>query len=142
MRIKILIAAALLLIGYAGPARALSCAEGDKNFIPDNELIVRAKILSIRHGFYIPFIQDPQDRDEIITFEILDSYKAPVEMPDIFEARFTRFFQTWGPDLKEGQEGEYLFGKEDGQWTYQGPGGCTFVSDGAWEALRARKQPR
>lgn len=129
----------------SAPAYALSCAsvEGAEDRVPQNELIVKARIASIKTAIHIPFIQKAEEQDEIITFEIIDLYKGPQNMPRTFDARFSRFYKTWGPRLQVGQEGEYLFDQKNGRaWQFSGPGGCNWVSEKAWQILReAAKSP-
>lgn len=137
MRIPLL-CSILIMLFSAGSAHTLSCAsiEGAEDNIPQNELIVRAKVVNIATTPHIPLIQKAEDQPQIITFEIIDIYKAPESMSKTFKARFSHFFKAWGPYLKEGNEGEYLFDKDATGWTYAGPGGCTFYSEKAWAALR------
>lgn len=119
-------------------ASALSCAQPDPEMVPQNELIVRAKILEIRTAPHMPYLQDPERQDDIITFEVLDIYKGPDDLPKTIKASFSRFMKTWGPEFTEGLEGEFLFDRSaSGGWQFAGPGGCTFVSEKVWESLRA-----
>ncbi|QQG36499.1 MAG: hypothetical protein HYS17_01520 [Micavibrio aeruginosavorus] len=122
-------------------AFALSCAPpSDPDAVPQNELIVRAKVVERQVEPHIPLLEKRHRMDDIVTFEVLAFYKAPVGKPKIIKARFSPFFKSWGPDLRPGQEGEYLFNRRgDGGWDYAGPGGCTYISEKAWNILR-RKQ--
>lgn len=129
----------VILAFASAPVYALSCAsvEGAEDRVPQNQLIVKAKIIDIKTAMHIPFIQNAQEQDEIITFEIIDLYKGPPDMPRTFDARFSPFYKTWGPKLKVGQEGEYLFDQKNGRaWQFSGPGGCNWVSEKAWQILR------
>lgn len=129
----------VILAFASAPAYALSCAsvEGAEDRVPQNQLIVKAKVVDIKTAMYIPFIQKAEQQDEIITFEVIDLYKGPADMPRKFDARFTHFYKTWGPRLKIGQEGEYLFDQKNGRaWEFSGPGGCNWVSEKAWQILR------
>ncbi len=137
MRHVRMMATLLLLAGWPSHAGALSCAESKEDFVPQNELIVKAKIVAIDEGPHIPILRNPDQEDWVVTFEIVDAYRAPEGMPGTFDAAWTPFFRTWGAKLKLGQEGEYLFDRKgkDG-WAYAGPGGCTFVSEKAWRQLR------
>ena len=133
----------LMLMAASQPALALNCAskENSEEYIPQNALIVRAKVTSIEPEFYIPYIQKEENQDQIVTFQILDVYKGPEVVPDTITAEFSNFFKYWGPHLKVGEDGEYLFDKINSDWVYSGPGGCTVVSEKAWQQLRALKRP-
>jgi len=137
MRYLVLGALALLTLSL-NPAYALECAPPENpDQVPDNQLIVRARIIQIETPLHIPFIRDASEQDDVVTFEIIDLYKGPQDMPHTFGARFSPFFKTWGPDLKPGQEGEFLFDQKTGRgWQYSGPGGCTQISEKAWQVLR------
>jgi hypothetical protein len=124
------------------PAMALSCAPMQSpDAIPQNDLIVRAKVLEIKTPPNMPAVPEANQWNESVTFEILDVYKGPQDLPKTFTANFSNFFKAWGPHLTVGGEGEYLFDLADnGELQYAGPGGCTFVSEKAWEVLRAGAQ--
>lgn len=117
----------------------LSCVERKEAdiIIPRNELIVKARVLDMKTEMHIPFLQDANDADDVITFEVIDFYKAPNSMPRTFKAHMSRFYKTWGPDLQVGQIGEYLFdARKAGGWDYAGPGGCNYYSEKEWQTLR------
>jgi hypothetical protein len=131
----------MMVTFLSGPSFALSCIEPNPEVIPQNELIVRAKILEIKTALHVPYLQDAEHQDDIITFEILDVYKGPQDLPEKITATFSRIMKTWGPKFTAGEEGEFLFDRaQSGEWQYAGPGGCTFVSEKAWEVLRAGAQ--
>ena len=143
MRYLVLSTLALFMLPL-NPAQALECAPSQNpDQVPDNQLIVRAKVIQIETPLHIPFIRDASEQDDVVTFEIINLYKGPQDMPQTFDARFSHFFKTWGPDLKPGQEGEFLFDQEMGRaWQYSGPGGCTQISEKAWQALRENAPER
>lgn len=134
--LNVMLCCALLLA--APQAYALSCAPPpEPEVMPQNALIVKARVMDIRPTGHIPLIEDPRQQDEIVTFEVIDFYKAPAGQPEKFKAHFSVFFKHWGPRLQPGQEGEYLFNpRAGGGWDYAGPGGCQYVSEEMWERLR------
>ncbi|MCM2343527.1 MAG: hypothetical protein NDJ24_03125 [Alphaproteobacteria bacterium] len=134
--LKVILCCALCLL--ASKAHALSCAPPpEPEVMPQNALIVKAQVLDIKVGGHIPLIQDARHQDEIITFEVIDFYRAPVGQPKQFKAHLSPFFRSWGPHLQPGQQGEYLFNpREGGGWDYAGPGGCNYISEEMWGRLR------
>ncbi len=141
---KIIFYSLFALIVSTTPTWALSCAsvEGAEDAIPQNELIVKAKVIDITTAMRVPLLQEHGAAGDIITFEIIDLYKGPEETPRKFKAHMSNFYKTWGPHLKEGDTGEYLFDvRKAGGWDYAGPGGCNFISEKAWQTLRENARP-
>jgi len=72
-----------------------------------------------------------------ITFQILEIYKGPENLPNTIKAKLPHEYITWGPHLETGQAGEYMFTHDsDGEWQYAGPGACAYLSEEAWIKLR------
>lgn len=130
----------LCMIYFLSPttASALSCAPpSDPEAVPQNELIVRARLLERKTEAHIPLLEESFQKDDILTFEVVSFYKAPADQSAIFKAHLSPLYKSWGPDLKPGIEGEYLFSlRKGGGWDYAGPGACTYVSEKAWQVLR------
>lgn len=141
---KIIFYSLLALMIFPTSSWALSCAvkDGAEDVIPQNELIVKAKVLDIKTAPNIPLIREEGEGDSIVTFEIVDLYNGPEKMPATFKAHFSNFYQKWGPHLEVGNTGEYLFSSRKlGGWDYAGPGGCNYYSEKAWQVLREKAHP-
>lgn len=132
----------LSFLTISSSAFALSCMQPDPQHVTESaDLIVKARVLNIKK----PLIKTTfnQYYDEMIEFKILQIYKVgslKIEVPPILNVKFPSFMRVWGPDLQEGQEGEYLFQKQGNGWVYAGPGGCSFLEESEWEKLRANAQ--
>lgn len=125
--VRILLLAVFL---WPVPALALSCVSPQPDAMPGNELIAKARVTAIADQWF--------SDDKTITFEIISLYRAPTGMKPVIKASWSHFYQTWGPQLALGQVGEFLFDHKLGSdWVYSGPGGCNYVSETAWEKLRA-----
>lgn len=122
-------------------AWALSCAsiEGAEDIMPQNELIVRAKVVSVVRKPHIPLVQNEYAVDDLVTFQILDVYRGPDQIPETIKTSRSSFYRSWGPHMEEGVEGEYLFDRKGGDWVFAGPGGCTYYSEKVWQTLREEK---
>ena len=109
-----------------------------KVVINSADLIAKAKITKIKGAMKVPYLREKPDQD--ITFEILDIYKGDEELlGNEITANFSSFMMMWGPTLAEEQEGEFLFiyNEKDEFWDYFGPGGCTYLNEDVWQALKA-----
>ena len=126
------------MLGGAKQSLALSCAAMEDSFILEQaDLIAKAKITNISKPFEVPYLRENPDHK--VTFEILDVYKGDQGLLNTqITADFPAFMVTWGPDLNVGEQGEFLFSynEKEKTWWYKGPGGCTYLSEGAWEKLR------
>ena len=123
-------------------ALALSCAQpDDQQIIENSDLIVKARITDIEEPLKI--LNNPRS-DKIITFGIEQVYRGDKDLAgQEIKAQFPNFMNTWGPQLEEGQEGEYIFdfNEKNEEWFYAGPGGCTFLSEPSWAKLRTHAHP-
>jgi len=120
------------LVFFPVSVAALDCdINPDSKIIAYSDLIVRAQIKEIDLKSIL------HDFPKHITFKILEIYKGPENPPNIITAKLHHIYDTWGPDLEEGQVGGFMFTqKSDGEWLYFGPGACSYISEKAWINLR------
>ncbi|MBL4804819.1 MAG: hypothetical protein JKY71_08135 [Alphaproteobacteria bacterium] len=122
------------------PAWALSCAEPDyAQIVEDSDLIAKALILEVEEFPDEEHVTN--NREQTVKFEIQQVYKGDDTLKGTqINVRVSSFKRVWGPKLSEGQEDEFLFvyNDEAQSWYYRGPGGCTYLNDDVWQALRTQ----
>ncbi len=123
-------------------AFALSCMPPEPGSVMNSaDLIAKAEIVNIKKPFVKDMLEQPHD--QLIEFKILQIYKSDVtfRLPTSIQVSFSSFMQTWGPDLKTGEVGEFMFRHEQERgWIYAGPGGCSYLDEAEWEKLRQNAQ--